>query len=96
MEKLISVTEARTCFAQLIDEVRYQGDSVVLVKSGKPAAVMVPVDLYEKWQADRAKRFEAFSKVQQQNQATQLDENELMIMLETVKHDIRKNHNEVI
>jgi len=93
LEKLVGVTEARTRFSELVDEVRYQGDAVVLIKSGKPAAVMVSVNLYEKWQAERAKRFEVFDKVQGQNKAVQRSEDELTNMLETAKHEIRESKN---
>ncbi len=51
MEQALGVTEARTRFAELIDQVRYQGDTVTLLKNGKPAAVLVPVELYERWKA---------------------------------------------
>lgn len=93
LEKSVGVTEARTRFSELVDEVRYKGDTVVLVKSGKPAVVMVSVSLYEKWQADRAKRFEVFDKVQRQNQADERSEEELAMLLETAKHQVRKSSN---
>jgi prevent-host-death family protein len=53
MEQTIGVTEARTRFAELVDQVRYQGTTVTLLKSGKPAAVLVPVELFERWKAER-------------------------------------------
>ena len=37
LEKTMGVTEARRNFGEIVDRVRYQGDTVVLVKSGKPA-----------------------------------------------------------
>lgn len=49
MAKQMGVTEARVKFAELVDQVRYRGETVTLLKSGKPAAVLVPVDLYERW-----------------------------------------------
>ncbi|MEZ4637641.1 MAG: type II toxin-antitoxin system prevent-host-death family antitoxin [Caldilineaceae bacterium] len=33
MEKTMGVTEARRNFGEIVDRVRYQGDTVVLVKS---------------------------------------------------------------
>lgn len=53
MEKQMGVTEARGKFAELVDQVRYRGEAVTLLKSGKPAAVLVPVDLYEAWKRSR-------------------------------------------
>ncbi len=42
MKQTIGVTEARNNFGELVDQVRYRGDTVVLMKSGKPAAAIVP------------------------------------------------------
>jgi prevent-host-death family protein len=53
MDRTMGVTEARTHFAELIDQVHYQGDTVTLLKSGKPAAVLVPVELFARWKAER-------------------------------------------
>ena len=60
MERSIGETEARTNFAELIDSVRYQGDTILLVKSGKPAAVVVPVEMFERWKEERTAQFNAF------------------------------------
>lgn len=42
MQQTIGVTEARSKFGELVDQVRYRGDMVVLMKSGRPAAALVP------------------------------------------------------
>jgi hypothetical protein len=34
--------------------VRYQGNIVTWPKSGKPAAVLAPVELFERWKAERS------------------------------------------
>jgi prevent-host-death family protein len=60
MERSVGVTEARINFAEIIDSVRYQGDTVVLIKSGKPAAVVVPVEMFERWKEERKEKFDAF------------------------------------
>jgi prevent-host-death family protein len=65
MERTIGVTEARVNFAELIDSVRYQGDTVLLIKSGKPAAVVVPVEMFERWKEERKERFNAFRRLRQ-------------------------------
>lgn len=64
MEKKLGVTEARARFAELIDQVRYRGDTVTLLKSGKPAAVLVPVELFERWKAERREAIEAMRRIQ--------------------------------
>ena len=38
----LSVTEAARGFSDLINRIRYQGESVLLLKGGKPVARMVP------------------------------------------------------
>ncbi len=39
----ITVTEAARGFSDLIDRVRYKGESVLLTKGGRPVARIVPV-----------------------------------------------------
>ena len=51
MELSIGITEARQRFSELIDRVQYQGDFVIVLKHGKPAAVLVSIALYEQWTA---------------------------------------------
>lgn len=51
MELTVGITEARKRFSELLDRVQYQGDSVIVLKYGKPAAVLVPIALYERWKA---------------------------------------------
>lgn len=64
MEKTLGVTEARTRFSELVDQVRYQGDIVTLLKSGKPAAALVPVELVERWKAERREAVDALRRIQ--------------------------------
>ena len=49
MEKTIAAYEARRKFGQLIEEAYYRHDSFVVERSGRPMAVIVPVDAYERW-----------------------------------------------
>lgn len=48
MEKSLGVTEVRNNFAEIVDEIRYLGSTVILIKSGKPAAAIIPITQYEK------------------------------------------------
>ena len=48
--KRIGITEARAKLTELVDGVHLQGDVVILLKRGKPAAAMLPLSLYEQWQ----------------------------------------------
>jgi prevent-host-death family protein len=50
MEKTIGAWEARRRFGQLIEEAFYHKDYFVIERSGRPMAVIVPVDDYRRWQ----------------------------------------------
>jgi prevent-host-death family protein len=53
MEHTVGATEARRRFSELIDRVQYQGDFVIVLKNGKPAAVLVPIEWYERWKSQQ-------------------------------------------
>lgn len=82
MEKTFGVTEARTRFSELVDQVRYQGDTVTLLKSGKPAAVLVPVALFERWKAERREAIEAMRRIQAGVSEPLADEEAMALALE--------------
>jgi len=43
MSKTVTVSEASRGFSDLINRVRYQGETAILVKGGKPVAKIVPI-----------------------------------------------------
>jgi prevent-host-death family protein len=49
MEKTIAAYEARRKFGQLIEEAFYRKDNFVVERSGRPMAVIVPIDAYARW-----------------------------------------------
>mgnify|MGYP002750773104 CR=1 FL=1 len=53
MEKELGVTEARKEFSDLVEKVQYQGDAYIISRHGKPAAAVVPVQVYENWRQQR-------------------------------------------
>ena len=67
MEKMIGLTEARKQFSGIVNEVMYQGDTYVIEKQGKPAAAVVPMDVYEQWRRRRERFFDLIRDVQEQN-----------------------------
>lgn len=85
MEKTLGVTEARTRFSELLDQVRYQGDTVTLLKSGKPAAVLVPVELFERWKAERREAVEAMRRIQEGVSEPLSDEEAMSLAVEAQK-----------
>jgi prevent-host-death family protein len=89
MEKTMGVTEARRNFGEIVDRVRYQGDTVVLVKSGKPAAAIVPYAVLEQWRKTREELFAVIDEVQAQNADLDMSEDELMDFINECVHEVR-------
>ncbi len=50
MEKTIGAFEARRMFGQLIEEAFYKKDAFIIERSGRPMAVLVSIDDYQRWQ----------------------------------------------
>jgi len=48
MEKAISATEAVRRFSEILNSVRYRGDSFTIVRGGKPVASISPVESLSK------------------------------------------------
>jgi prevent-host-death family protein len=82
MEQRLGVTEARTRFSELIDQVRYQGDTVTLIKSGKPAAVLIPVELFERWKAEHRDALASMRRIQANVTDALSDEEAMALALE--------------
>ena len=51
MEKNIGAFEARRKFGQLIEEAFYNKDAFIVQRSGRPMAVIISFDEYQKWRA---------------------------------------------
>lgn len=82
----ISITEARNKIGELVDTVRYRGDTVVLMKSGKPAAAIVPIEWLERYAKQRAAAIQLVAEVREQNKDSFESEAELQAFIaETVQ-----------
>lgn len=66
MEKILGITKAREEFSNIVEQVQHQGDTYVISRHGKPAAAVVPVQVYENWKRDRDEFFAFIRKAQQQ------------------------------
>jgi prevent-host-death family protein len=64
MAKQLGVTEARREFSSIVEQVQYRGDSYVISRYGKPAAAVVPIEVYESWQRQREEFFELIRDMQ--------------------------------
>ena len=85
----LGVTEARSKFSEIVDRARYLGETTVLMKSGKPAAAIVPYMLLEQWQRDRAQLFALVEQIQARNADMDMDEDELMAFVNVTVHEVR-------
>jgi prevent-host-death family protein len=66
VEKVLGVTEARKKFSNIVEQVQYQGDSYLISRYGRPAAAVVPVEVYENWQQQRAEFFDLIRDMQEE------------------------------
>ncbi len=80
MMQQVGITEARGKFGELVDLVRYRGDTVVLVKSGKPAAALVPFEWLVRYRKDRTAAFQVVADVRAQNE--DISEEELQALID--------------
>jgi prevent-host-death family protein len=74
MEKTVGVTKARDEFRTIVDEVQYRGDKYVISRHGRPAVVVVPIQIYENWKKQRQRLFELIQEVQTANPDADADE----------------------
>lgn len=89
MERILGVTEVRSRFGEIVDQVQYQGDTVVLEKNGRPAAALIPIALFEKFLKNREAAYQVVEDVQAQNQQLDMDEDELLDFLNENVHEAR-------
>lgn len=63
MTKRISAKEARTRFSDLVGSVHYGGEEIIVERSGRPVAAVIPVEMYERLVAERRARFEVIDRI---------------------------------
>jgi len=63
MPKRISSREARDKFADLVGSVHYGGEEIIVERSGRPVAAVIPVTTYERLVAERRARFEVLDRI---------------------------------
>jgi antitoxin (DNA-binding transcriptional repressor) of toxin-antitoxin stability system len=74
--KKVAAMKVRDNLGQLLDEVYYRGDEVVIERAGKAMAILVPVGRYEQYQRDRQERFKILNQIKAKTRripAKQLD-----------------------
>ena len=63
MVEHIGAREARAKFADLLDNVHYGGQVVIVERSGKPMVAVIPVEMYEQAIAEREVRFQVLDRI---------------------------------
>ena len=63
MPKRMSAREARDKFADLVGSVHYGGEEIIVERSGRPVAAVIPVTTYERLVAERRTRFEVLDRI---------------------------------
>ena len=81
MEKTVGAFEARRRLGKLIEEAFYKNDAFIIERSGRPMAVIVSVEDYEKWQRQAKDRLFTLVDKARKNAAT--------APAETVERDVR-------
>ena len=59
----LGAREARSQFADLLGRVHYGGETIIVERSGKPMAAMIPIELYQSLIAEREARFAVIDRV---------------------------------
>jgi prevent-host-death family protein len=63
MAKRMSAKDARSKFSDLLGIVNYGGEEVIVERSGRPVAAVIPFPVYERLVAERKARFEVIERV---------------------------------
>ena len=74
MDRILGITRAREEFSNIIGQVQYQGDSYIISRHGKPAAAVVPIEVYENWKRQRETFFDAIRGIQEANKDADPDQ----------------------
>ena len=74
MERELGITKARETLSDVVEQVQYQGDTFIINRHGKPAAAVVPIEVYENWKRQRRAFFDAVRRVQSANEEVDPDQ----------------------
>jgi prevent-host-death family protein len=65
METVLGVTKAREKLSEIVESVQYQNDTYIISRHGRPAAAVVPVEVYESWKQRRKEFFDLVREFQE-------------------------------
>lgn len=66
--------EARSKFAEVLGRVGYGSEVVIVERSGKPVAVVIPVDMYATLIGERKVRFQVLDRIRERTPAVSDEE----------------------
>ena len=91
METLVGVTKAREKLSEIVESVQYQNDAYIISRHGRPAAAVVPIEIYESW---KRQRNELFTLVKQFQEASgEADPDEVMQDVLEAQQAVREQMN---
>jgi prevent-host-death family protein len=64
METVLGLTKAREKLSEIVESVQYQNDAYIISRHGRPAAAVVPVEVYESWKRNRKQLFDLIREFQ--------------------------------
>ena len=65
METVLGVTKAREKLSEIVESVQYQNEAYIISRHGRPAAAVVPVEVYESWKRQRKEFFDLIRQFQE-------------------------------
>lgn len=74
METVLGVTEARDKLSEIVESVQYQNDAYIISRHGRPAAAVVPIEVYESWKRRRKELFAVMKQFQEASGEADPDE----------------------
>ena len=74
METLVGVTKAREKLSEIVESVQYQNDAYIISRHGRPAAALVPIEIYESWKRQRKELFTLIKQFQEASGEADPDE----------------------
>ncbi len=69
----VGAKDARARFAELLGRVGFGREEIVIERSGKPMAALIPMDVYEQMIAEREERFTVADRIQSSQPALSPD-----------------------
>ena len=74
MVERIGVREARNNFSDLLGNIHYGGQVVIVERSGKPMVAVIPVQVYQQVIAEREARFQILDRIRSRAPALPVEE----------------------